>query len=399
MGQTRDEITQNLAARLRWQVAQRDDTRVARRLYRKPLVDGVYRLDAGALLDDFFHFLEAIEVMALLEEVHGTAIQREMSPFVQDLLLHGLKTLFGIDSMHALPNLLCSDEALMQLVGVNAQQVRQGVCQRGRTKRQGERAPGPICSDTLANNMVPCHWRDLEALFNEVIRALAKAGGFDQRVTGIADGTDLETTARYQGGGQATRQRRIEAKWGRVQEIEVTVYGWKRIVLIDARTKLPLAATVVPIQAHETLSLRALVTQVRINLAGDARLHTVVFDQGFWDGTDLWWLDQQGIRFVVPAKANMAVTADARAQAAAGAEITVGRRARTAGDRSGGPHRADHLCPVWPCGSRAACPPARLSAPPHQRGCNPQVEQSRSWARGHNGLSDQGLGAAALATL
>jgi hypothetical protein len=114
-----------------------------------------------------------------------------------------------------------------------------------------------------------------------------------------------------------------------VQEIEVTVYGWKLIVLIDARTKLPLAAKVVPIQEHETLSLRALVTQARINLAGYARLHQVVFDKGFLDGTDLWWLDQQGIRFVVPAKVNMAVTADARAQAAAGEEITVGRRAHT----------------------------------------------------------------------
>jgi hypothetical protein len=83
MGQTNDEITQNLAERLCWQVARRDDTRVARRLYRKQLVDGVYRLDGGALLDDFFHFLQAVEVMALLEQVHGTAIQREMLPFVQ----------------------------------------------------------------------------------------------------------------------------------------------------------------------------------------------------------------------------------------------------------------------------------------------------------------------------
>jgi hypothetical protein len=329
MGQTHDEITQNLAERLCWQVAQRDDTRVARRLYRKQLVDGVYRLDEGALLDDVFHFLGAIEVMALLEQVHGTTIQREMIPFIQYLLLYGLKALFGIESMPALPNLLFSDEALMQLVGFNAQQVRQGVCQRGRTKRQGERTPGPICPDTLANNMVQCNLRDLEALFNGVIRALAKVGVFGKRVTGIADGTDLETTKSYQGCGQATRQRRIEDKGGRVQEIEVTVYGWKLIVLIDARTKLPLAATVVPIQEHETLSLRALVTQARINLAGYARLHTVVFDKGFLDGTELWWLDQQGIRFVVPAKANMAVTADARAQAAAGEEITVGRRAHT----------------------------------------------------------------------
>ena len=177
--------------------------------------------------------------------------------------------------------------------------------------------------------MVQCHVRDLDAMFNGGIRALAKAGGFGKRVPGMADGPDLETTARDQGCDQATRQRRIEEKWGRVQDIDGTVYGWKLIVLIDARTKLPLAVTVVPIQAHETLSLRALVTQARINLAGDARLHTVGLDQGCVDGTDLGWLDQQGLRCVVPAKAKMAVVADARAQAAAGEEITVGRRAHT----------------------------------------------------------------------
>jgi hypothetical protein len=74
MRQTRDEITQNLAERLCWQMARRDDSRVARRLYRKQEVDGVYRLDAGALLDEFFHFLQTLGVMALLEQVHGTAI-------------------------------------------------------------------------------------------------------------------------------------------------------------------------------------------------------------------------------------------------------------------------------------------------------------------------------------
>jgi hypothetical protein len=72
-----------------------------------------------------------------------------------------------------------------------------------------------------------------------------------------------------------------------------------------------------------------LVTQARANLAGYARLAKVVFDRGFLDGPTLWWLDQQGLRFVVPAKTNMAVTADARAQAAAGEDLTVGRRVHT----------------------------------------------------------------------
>ena len=82
MRQTNDELTPNLAERLCWEVARRDDTRVARRLYRQQEVDGVYRLDEGAVLDDCCHFLQALGVMALREEVHGVAIQREMVPDV-----------------------------------------------------------------------------------------------------------------------------------------------------------------------------------------------------------------------------------------------------------------------------------------------------------------------------
>src|SRR5215475_8696404 len=201
MRQTLDEITQNLAERLCWEVARRDDSRVARRLYRKPLVDGVYRLDEGALLDDFLHFLQGIGVMALLEEGHGGAIHREMLPFVPYVLLYGVKTLFGMESMKALPTLLCSEEALMHLVSFNAQQVRQCLCQRWATKRQGERLPGPICPDTLAKNIVKWHLQDLEAMFNGAMRAPAKARVFGAKVTEMADGTDLETTEHYTGCG------------------------------------------------------------------------------------------------------------------------------------------------------------------------------------------------------
>jgi len=107
------------------------------------------------------------------------------------------------------------------------------------------------------------------------------------------------------------------------------VYGFTLIVLIDARTKIPLAATVVPRQEPDTLSWRALVTPARTNLAGHARLHKVVFDKGVWDGVELWGLAQHGILLVVPAKDTMAVPLDAQAQAAAGEGITVGRRGPT----------------------------------------------------------------------
>ena len=329
MGQTPDEITQHLAERLCWQVARRDETRIARRLYRQHMGDGVYRLDEGALLDDFFHFLQELGVMAMRQATHGAGIDRVMVPVVQYLLLYGLQPLFGIERLKALPTWLCSAEALMQWVGFNTQQRRDGVCQRGAAKRQGERAWGPIGAATLAKHIVKRHRRDLEVVCHGAIRALATAGVFAAQVTGLADGTDLETTPRDAGCGQVPRKVRSEDQCGRMHAIEVTVYGWNVRLLIDAATTIPLAVKVGKIEAHETHGTRALVPQARANLAGTARVHTVVFDQGVWDGTDLWWLNQQGLLLVVPANANMAVTADARAQAAAGEGITIGRRVHT----------------------------------------------------------------------
>jgi hypothetical protein len=65
MQQTRDDMPQNLAERSCGQVARRADRRIARRLYRKPVVDGLYRLDQGALLDECCHCLQTLGVMAL----------------------------------------------------------------------------------------------------------------------------------------------------------------------------------------------------------------------------------------------------------------------------------------------------------------------------------------------
>jgi hypothetical protein len=223
MEHTREAITQNRAERLCWQAARRDDARVARRLYRKQVVDGVYRLDEGAGLDDFFHCLHGLGVVAWLNDVQETAVQRVMVPCAQDVWLGGLQTLYGVESMNALPAVRCSDEALMRLVGFNAHQVRQGVCQRGAAKRRGPRMEGLICPDTLAANVVKLNLRDLEALFHGAIRALAQSGAFAAKVTGIVDGTDLETTAQYEGCGHVTRKRKITDKRGQVHELEVTV--------------------------------------------------------------------------------------------------------------------------------------------------------------------------------
>jgi hypothetical protein len=191
-----------------------------------------------------------------------------MSPCVQSVLLYGVKTLCGMERINARPPLLCSDEALMRLVGCKAQQVRQGLCQRGATTRQGERLLGPLCPDTLAKPSVTWHLRDLAAVFQGALRALAKAGVFGAQVTGMVDGTDLAATERDAGWGQVTRQVRLEEKRGKVHAIEVTIDGWTVLLVRDAVTKLPVAVNVGPSQAQEALWTRAWVTQARLHLQG-----------------------------------------------------------------------------------------------------------------------------------
>jgi hypothetical protein len=326
--QRKEDVRTNLVERLDWRFARRDESRIARRLWKKQAVDAIYSLEEGAILDEFVHFLDEIGVVPRWQGLQGDGIEREMVDFFQYVLLYGMKTLFGIKAMNALPALLFSDEAAMRLAGFNAVQMRDGICQRSHEKRQGEKTPGPICPQTLADNIVKLSLKAMEGFLNGVVEDLAKAKVFARQVSGILDGTDLETTTRYAGCGEATRKRKITDKRGKVREIEVTVYGWKLLVMIELRTKIPLAAKVVKIQDHEATFTRELVTQARANLGCHARLRRVVFDRGFLDGADLWWLAQEGLGFVVPAKENMRVTTDARALAAAG-KGWVARRVHT----------------------------------------------------------------------
>ena len=73
----------------------------------------------------------------------------------------------------------------------------------------------------------------------------------------MADGTAVEPTKRAAHGDQATRRVRIQDTRGQVHAIEVTPYGWKVLILIDAASKLPLAVEVRQSKAPETSSTQA----------------------------------------------------------------------------------------------------------------------------------------------
>ena len=114
---------------------------------------------------------------------------------------------------------------------------------------------------------------------------------------------------------------------------------------MDADSGLPLAMVLDTIEKPENERVRELVNQAKANLGRRSRLEGVAVDRGFLDGDLRWWLAQQGLYWVCPAKNGMLVTAEARQRVAqalcqgakAGEEpLSTARRLARSGRRAAG---------------------------------------------------------------
>ena len=311
--QNEKELEKNIVDKLSWKMAERDEKKVAKEMHEGKEIDEIYGLDEIGLLDGFYQWLEEIGAVELIKKITPEGIQRVLVPFFQFVMLYLLKIIFGVSSMNSLPQLLFSNVAAMVMVGFNAYQVENGVCNRGKSKNGNN--GGPICDDALSRNIVKIPLKVIEKFFNGVVRLLAKNGMFPKTISVSIDPTDIQTTSEYEGCGSVTRKKRVKDKTGAVKEIEITVFGWKLMAVFYGRLKIPLAAKLLKIQESENNYTIEMVKMAQKNLGNYSRIKRVVMDRGHLDGKDLWWLAEQGIEYVVPAKANMAVTEDARALA------------------------------------------------------------------------------------
>jgi len=232
---------------------------------------------------------------------------------VQFILLYLLKVLFGSSSMNELPRVLFSDLGLMELVGFNAHQCENGLTKRGDAQRQTKKKQGPISAQCLAENISKLTEEEMERLFNQMVQLLARQGMFTGKLLVALDGSKLPTPQSYEGCGKLKQTRKVKVK-GQPEAAteEYYVYGWKVLVLIEVRTRLPLAMKLVKIQEYEGRWLIPLLSQAQRNLGAQAHIETVVIDRGYLDGEDLWRVHQKGLRFVIVGKANMTVVQDAQ---------------------------------------------------------------------------------------
>src|SRR6266702_1454472 len=107
--------------RLAWQLAWRDDGRVAQAIHGGEEREEMHELSEAGLLDEFFVFMEEIGMMAVLEQMKLSGVQRVRVPTVQVVLLYLLKVLFGGQSMNELPRWLGSQRGLDGVGGVQRQ--------------------------------------------------------------------------------------------------------------------------------------------------------------------------------------------------------------------------------------------------------------------------------------
>jgi len=302
--------------RLNWQLAWRDDERVAQALYAGEEMEEMHELSEAGLLDEFFVFVEEIGMMAVLEQMELPGVQRVLVPTVQFVLLYVLKVLFGGQSMNELPGLLFSNLALMQLVGFNARQVEAGLTKRGDAQRKTKQKQGPLTPQCLADNISKLTATQMETCFNQMVQCVVGWGLLDGERIAALDGSKLPTPESYEGCGKVKQTRSVKLKGQKERATEeYYVSGWKVLVLIDVQTRLPLAMKVVTIQEYEGRWLVPLLGLAQENLGQRGHISKIVIDRGYLDGEDLWQVHSQGIIFVVVGKANMVVTQDAQAEA------------------------------------------------------------------------------------
>jgi hypothetical protein len=262
---------------------------------------------AWGFVEGLLSFMEGVGFWEVLD-IEGERFERKMVSVCQLLATYELKVLLGIVSINQVGVKLFREVALLRLVGYTTQQLSEGICKRGYGDHK------PMHGSTLANALARLSERELDRLLQATIRRLVKRQLLWSSNGHYAlDGSDMETSASFKGGGRKTTTERRRTRQGEWVEVLKTVHGLKLLILYEVKLRLVVAAKVVRIDQHESQYTLELVRQAQRNLGAGHPIRVLLLDRGFLDGQTLWTLKHDlGIDWVMPARADLDATADAR---------------------------------------------------------------------------------------
>ena len=342
---SQDKITKasgHTTERLSWLTATRDQSGIASSIADGNDLEEIYGLGDAEMFDEFFGFFDEFEITPLMEKMDPKIGKRGSNiNFHAVLLVYLMRIVCGLPFFWHIKTLVLHSQSLMRLVGFNGRQVRKGTSWRGRGKPKKDAKAldaekdtevaedaeakeaeefceeqdkedalpvrGPMCAQSIGKYVSTITAKALEKFFNGVIRILAANRFFPKYVHALLDASEIQTTDKCKGCGKVTKDKApaLRLRKGRIRKVAETVFGFKIWVVWDATSKLPLALRFATINIADIDLAREVVAQAVENLGERSNLKSLAFDRGFIDGMFMWWLDQRGITFQVPAKKNM----------------------------------------------------------------------------------------------
>jgi len=316
------DASEKIVERLTWHTAKRDQAGIAKELSEDKDIEEVYGLGDAGLFDEFFCFLRELGFMKAFEQLAPKNHRERKSPvpFSAVLLIYLMRMIAGLKFFYHIEPVLLQSQAIMQLVGFNGRQVKQGVNRRGLDKssknydeKNGNEIRGPVCPEFIASFIVAIAGKTLERIFNSIITRLAANSFFPRKISALLDASDLESTQKCKGCGKVTKEKapELRKRKGRIKKISVTVFGFKMWVVWDPTSGLPIAMRFATIEVSDITLAKEVIDQAIFNLSDHASIVSIAIDRSFMDGKLLWWLESVGITFYIPAKSNQSVYSDA----------------------------------------------------------------------------------------
>ena len=321
------DAARNIANRLTWHTAGRDQAGIASDLADGKDIPEVYGLGEAGLFDEFFYFLESFGFHDLLAGLDPKSKKRESPvPFMAIIYIYLMRIVAGLKFFYHIDPVILHSQSLMRLVGFNGRDIREGTCQRGKKKKDsaekpkesddnesGSRMRGPVCPAFIASCVAAIVANTLEKTFNKAISLLAAGKFFPKNINASLDASEIQSTEKCIGCGKVSKEKAPELRLrkGRIRKVVETVFGFKIWVVWDPNSKIPIALCFRTIEVADVNIAQEIIEQAITNLGDHARLNSIAMDRGFMDGVLLWWLNSRKIIFYIPAKSNMSVYSDA----------------------------------------------------------------------------------------
>jgi hypothetical protein len=319
-----NDASEKIAERLSWHTAARDQTGIAKDLADGKDIKEVYGLGEAGLFDEFFCFLDQFGLKKLFLGLDPKNKKRK-SPvsFSAVILIYLMRIVAGLRFFWHIDPVILHSQPLMRLVGFNGRDVREGTCARGNKKtppsnppsekKQPTKIRGPVCPEFISSFVVAITGAALEKLFNGVIGILADHSFFPKKIHAILDASEIQSSQECTGCGKVSKEKApsLRHRKGRIRKVVEIVFGFKIWVVWDPKSRLPLAMRFATINVDDIQFAKEVIEQAITNLGDSVKMVSIALDRGFMDGSLLWWLEQKGILFYIPAKSNMIVYQDA----------------------------------------------------------------------------------------